>query len=53
MVNDTDIIEEHIMIRETTGYDELSDVPVENVSRVLEFLRIVHNYLIIKKIEKK
>ncbi len=53
MVRDTDIIEEHIIIRETIGYKELNDVPVENIPKVLSFLRIVHNYLIMKRIEKK
>jgi hypothetical protein len=53
VVKETDIIEEHIIIRGTIGYKELSKVPVMDVPKIISFLRIVHNYLVMKEIEKK
>ena len=50
---ETDIIEEHIIIRETVGYEEISKVPLLDIPKVLKFLKIVHNYIMMKKIEKK
>jgi hypothetical protein len=39
-----DIIDEHILIRETVGYEILNQVDVMDVPEVLAFLKIVYNY---------
>ena len=39
-----DLIDEHMVIRETVGYDFLNKVPIENIPEVMEFLKIVFNY---------
>jgi len=52
-MNNIEIIEEHIVIRETIGYEALNEIPVENIPQVLSFLRIVHNYIKMKKINGK
>jgi hypothetical protein len=43
-MNALDIIDEHIIIRETIGYEGISKVEVYDLPQVLQFLRIVHNY---------
>ena len=48
--NKFEIIDEHIIIRETIGYEALNDIPVADIPQVLSFLKIVFNY---KKWEKK
>lgn len=45
------IIDEHIIIRETCGYEGIKDVPVFDMPQVLQFLRICHNYQKMKNIE--
>ncbi len=39
-----DIIDEHIIIRETIGYDALKNIELCDLPAVLEFLKIVYNY---------
>lgn len=39
-----DIIDEHIIIRETIGYDVLKNIELCDLPTVLEFLNIVYNY---------
>ena len=53
MVSDLEIIEQHIIIRETIGYKALDKIQIENIPNVLGFLKIVHNYTKMKNIEKK
>lgn len=43
-MNTLDIIDEHLAIRETVGYEVLNEVPIEDMPKVLEFLKIVYNY---------
>ena len=43
-MNTLDLIEEHIIIRETVGYEVLSDIEIEDVPEVMKFLKIVYNY---------
>jgi hypothetical protein len=43
-MSDLNIIEEHIIIRETVGYDGIKDIDVFDLPEVLRFLKIVHNY---------
>ena len=39
-----DIIDEHIIIRETIGYDGIKDVELWDLPGVLQFLKVVYNY---------
>jgi hypothetical protein len=43
-MKDYQIIDEHIIIRETVGYDILKDIEVSDIPNVLKFLKIVFNY---------
>ena len=52
-MKDTEIITEHIIIRETIGYDALKEIDVHDIPKVLSFLRIVHNYIKMKRIDGK
>jgi len=47
-----DIIDEHIIIRETVGYEFLNDIELCDIPEVMKFLKIVYNYKKIKSIEK-
>jgi len=39
-----DIIDKHIVIRETIGYEGIKDIEVYDLPEVLNFLKIVFNY---------
>ena len=39
-----DIIDEHIIIRETVGYNFLKDIEVSDLPQVIDFLKILYNY---------
>jgi len=52
-MNALDIINEHIIIRETIGYDGIKDVDLVDIPEVLKFLKIVHNYNKMVKINEK
>ena len=45
------IIDEHLAIRETVGYEVLNEVPIEDMPKVLEFLKIVYNYNRMKQLD--
>jgi phage repressor protein C with HTH and peptisase S24 domain len=40
----TDLIDEHLIIRETVGYEFLNRVAIEDIPEVLKFLKVVFNY---------
>lgn len=52
-MNGIDIIDEHIIIRETIGYDKLNEIDVIDIPEVLNFLKIVHNYMKMNEIKNK
>jgi len=52
-MNHIDIIDEHSIIRETVGYEVLNQVPIEDMPKVLEFLKIVYNYNRMKRVVEK
>ena len=52
-MNHIDIIDEHLVIRETVGYEVLNQVPIEDMPKVMEFLKIVYNYNRMKKVVKE
>ena len=43
-MNTLDLIDEHIIIRETVGYEFLNDVELVDIPEVMKFLKIVYNY---------
>lgn len=47
-----DLIDEHIIIRETVGYEFLNGIELCDIPEVMKFLKIVYNYKKIKSIEK-
>jgi hypothetical protein len=52
-MNHIDIIDEHLIIRETVGYEVLNQVPIEDMPKVMEFLKIVYNYNRMKRVVKE
>jgi len=52
-MNHIDIIDEHLVIRETVGYEVLNQVPIEDMPKVMEFLKIVYNYNRMKRVVKE
>lgn len=52
-MRDLQIIEEHILIRDTVGYDFISKVDVFDMSQVLHFLKICNNYTKMKRISEE
>ena len=48
----TDLIDEHLIIRETVGYGFLNKVAIEDIPEVLKFLKLVFNYTKIKQLDK-
>jgi len=38
------IIDEHMVIRETIGYDGIKDIELYDLPQVIKFLQIVWNY---------
>ena len=51
-MKDTDIIDEHLIIRETVGYEVLNQVAIEDMPKVMEFLKIVYNFNRMKRVEE-
>jgi hypothetical protein len=43
-MNQLDIIDQHLIIRETVGYEILNEVAIEDMPKVMEFLKIMYNY---------
>jgi hypothetical protein len=48
-----DQIDEHLIIRETVGYEFLNYVELYDIPEVMKFLKIVYNYKKIKHIENE
>ena len=51
-MNALDLVEEHIIIRETIGYEALNDIEIEDIPEVIKFLKIVYNYNRMSNLEK-
>jgi hypothetical protein len=43
-MSDIELIEEHLIIRETIGYDLIKEADPCDLPEVLKFLKIVNNY---------
>ena len=50
-MNPLDIVDEHIIIRETVGYDLISKIKLCDLPDVMHFLKIVNNYQRMIRIE--
>ena len=48
-----ELIEEHLIIRETVGYALLDKVEIQDIPAVMDFLKIVYNYKRMKRREKQ
>ena len=44
MLNSIDIIDEHIIIRETAGYNIIKKIDLFDLPNVINFLKLVYNY---------
>jgi len=49
-MNALDIIDEHMIIRNTIGYDGIKDIEVWDLPEVLAFLKIANNYTRMKNL---
>ena len=45
-----EIIDEHLIIRETVGYSILNKIDIEDIPEIINFLKIVFNYNKMKKL---
>lgn len=52
-MNTLDLVEEHIIIRETVGYEVLNNIEIEDIPEVIKFLKIVYNYKRMTNLENK
>jgi hypothetical protein len=43
-MSDLDIYEHHQLIRDTVGYDVISEIDVFDLPEIMKFLNIVHKY---------
>jgi hypothetical protein len=47
-----DLIDEHLIIRETVGYEFLNNVELVDIPEIMGFLKIVYNYKKINNLTK-
>ena len=52
-MNTLDLIEEHIIVRETVGYEVLNNIEIEDIPEVIKFLKIIYNYKRMSNLENK
>lgn len=52
-MNPLDQIDEHIIIRETVGYEFLKDIELHDIPEVIKFLKIIYNYKKINNLNKQ
>lgn len=50
-MSDIEIIDQHIIIRETVGYDALKDIDLVDIPNLMRFLKVVYNYQKMVEIE--
>jgi hypothetical protein len=51
-MNSLDIIDHHLVIRETVGYEFINKIEIYNLPEVIQFLTVVYNYNRMKDILK-
>ena len=52
-LKELEIIEEHILIRDTCGYDVIAQANVCDIPQILHFLRICNNYVKLQRIDEQ
>lgn len=52
-MNDLNIIDHHLIIRETVGYEILNEVDIFDMPKVMQFLTIMYNYNRMKRVAKE
>lgn len=52
-MSDYDIIDHHIIIRETIGYDGIKGFEEHDIPSVMQFLKVIYNYNNMNKIHKE
>lgn len=52
-MNDLELIDEHLIIRDTVGYEGIKDVDIIDIPEVMRFLRIVYNYQRMQRVIEK
>jgi len=52
-MNQLQTIDEHILIRETVGYNVISQIEVFDLPNVMQFLKICDNYLKMQRIREE
>lgn len=52
-MNTLDLIDEHIIVRETVGYEFLNNIEIEDIPEVIKFLKIVYNYKRMNNLKNK
>ena len=51
-MKDTDIIDHHLIIRETVGYEILDKIELEDLPKFIEFLKVVYNYQRMNRVKR-
>ena len=51
-MKDTDIIDHHQIIRETVGYEVLKEFPLEDMPRIIEFLKVIYNHQRMNRVDQ-
>lgn len=46
------LIEEHLIIRETVGYEFINNIAIEDIPEVIKFLKVIHNYNKMNRLNK-
>lgn len=50
-MKDLDIIDHHLIIRDTVGYEIINRIQLSDIPKVMEFLTIAYNYQRMKRLE--
>lgn len=52
-MKDTDIIDHHQIIRDTVGYEVLNEFPLEDMPRIMEFLKVIYNHQRMNRLKER
>ncbi len=48
-----DMLEHHMIIRETIGYELISKLEEYDIPEIMDFLKICHNYIKMKRLQNE
>jgi hypothetical protein len=51
--NPLEIMDQHIIIRDTIGYESIKDIEIYDLPQIIEFLTIIWNYTIMSNLIKE